>query len=65
VEDRIGRRYSFNGTGLTTFPWQAWPGVIGFNALMEWQDQDGKVGKGETQDFLGLSTVTALGAEGS
>ena len=65
VEDRIGRKYRFSGTGLTTFPWQAWPGVIGFNALMDWQDQDGRTGKGETQDFLGLSTVTALGAEGS
>ena len=62
LEDIRGRQFTLHGTALTSFPWQAWPGVIGFNALMRWVDQDGQTGLGESQDFLGLSTVTSLGS---
>jgi hypothetical protein len=60
VTDRTGRTFSFRGEALTSFPWQAWPNVVGFNALLHWEDGEGRTGLGETQDFLGLQTLTAL-----
>jgi hypothetical protein len=59
VTDRRDRTWNFRGQALTAFPWQAWPNVVGFNALMRWEDQNGRTGMGETQDFLGLETLTA------
>lgn len=60
VTDKRDKTFSFRGKALTSFPWHAWPNVTGFNALMRWEDQDGRQGMGETQDFLGLQTVCAL-----
>ena len=57
VTDKRDRTWNFRGTALTAFPWQAWPNVVGFNALMRWEDQEGRTGMGETQDFLGLETL--------
>jgi len=59
VTDKRDRSWSLRGQALTAFPWQAWPNVVGFNALLRWEDQDGRTGMGETQDFLGLETLTA------
>ena len=59
VTDKRDRTWSLRGQALTAFPWQAWPNVVGFNALMRWEDQEGRTGMGETQDFLGLETLTA------
>ncbi len=61
LQDESDKRYSLRGVAVTSFPWQAWPGVVGFNALMDWVDQEGNEGKGETQDFMGVSTLTSLG----
>ena len=58
VTDKADRTWTFRGEALTSFPWQAWPNVVGFNALMRWEDQTGRMGMGESQDFLGLSTLT-------
>ena len=55
----LSSNWNLRGTALTSFPWQAWPNVVGFNALMRWEDQEGRTGMGETQDFLGLETLTA------
>ena len=61
MTDRRDRTWSLRGQALTAFPWLAWPNVIGFNALMRWEDQDGRRAMGETQDFYGLQALTALG----
>jgi hypothetical protein len=60
VVDRLDRRWTLHGTALTSFPWEAWPNVVGFNALMRWEEDGGQTGLGETQDFLGLQTLTEL-----
>ena len=60
VTDRTGRTFRFKGEALTSFPWEAWPNVVGFNALMRWEDENGGTGTGETQDFLGLQTLHGL-----
>lgn len=60
VTDKRDRTWWLRGEALTSFPWHAWPNVTGFNALMRWEDRDGRRGLGETQDFLGLDTVCAL-----
>jgi hypothetical protein len=61
VTDRRDQTWSLRGQALTAFPWLAWPNVTGFNALMRWEDQEGRGGMGETQDFYGLQALTALG----
>lgn len=60
VVDACDRSWVFQGKALTAFPWQAWPNVVGFNALMQWEDQDGREGLGETQDFFGVQSLTSL-----
>ena len=60
VVDARDRSWVFQGKALTAFPWQAWPNVVGFNALMQWEDQDGREGLGETQDFFGVQSLTSL-----
>jgi hypothetical protein len=57
--DRLDREWHLEGTAQTTFPWQAWPDVVGFNVLHEWRC-DGRTGLGEAMDFLGMSQITAL-----
>lgn len=60
VTDERGKVWTFDGVACTGYPWQSHPNVVGFNALMNWTDQDGRTGKGETQDFLGLQTLNRL-----
>jgi len=55
--DRYGEVYTLAGEGLTRFPWQAWPNVVGFNVLARWQ-ADGATGHGEVQDFVDLTRLT-------
>jgi hypothetical protein len=57
--DCLDREWHLEGAAQTTFPWQAWPGVVGFNVLHEWRC-DGRTGLGEAMDFLGMSQITAL-----
>jgi hypothetical protein len=57
--DRLDREWHLEGAAQTTFPWQAWPDVVGFNVLHEWRS-DGRTGLGEAMDFLGMSQITAL-----
>lgn len=63
--DAAGRTHELTGTGLTRFPWQAWPNMVGFNVLARWATGSGpgggdRVGYGEIQDFVDLTRLTAL-----
>ncbi len=58
VTDAANRTWALEGTGLTTFPWQSQPGVVGHNALLRWTC-DGRTGYGECMDFIGLGELTA------
>ena len=62
VTDVTGRTHRLAGEGLTRFPWQAWPNMVGFNALLRWQAGE-QVGYGETQDFVDLTRLTAFNAQ--
>ena len=52
VVDSADREWELHGVGRTSFPWQAGPGVVGFNVLAEWRCRDLR-GWGEIQDFVG------------
>jgi hypothetical protein len=61
VTDAAGDTHQLSGQGLTRFPWQAWPNMVGFNVLAQWQsDQAGgeRTGYGEIQDFVDLTRLT-------
>jgi hypothetical protein len=58
VTDSGDRTWELEGTALTTFPWQAWPGTVGHNALHRWTC-DGQTGFGECMDFIGLGELGA------
>lgn len=60
--DRDGREWRLKGTGLTSFPWQCYANMVGFNVLARWE-LDGKVGYGEIQDFFELPQLTRLNAD--
>lgn len=55
--DSDGEEHRLSGRGLTRFPWQAWPNMVGFNALAEWQSE-GLTGYGEIMDFVDLTRLT-------
>jgi hypothetical protein len=57
VVDADGGEHHLTGRGLTRFPWQAWPNVVGFNVLAVWQTAD-LTGYGELQDFVDLTRIT-------
>jgi hypothetical protein len=57
VVDADGGRHHLTGRGLTRFPWQAWPNMVGFNVLAQWES-DGLTGYGEVQDFVDLTRLT-------
>ena len=59
VTDSADRTWELEGTGLTTFPWQAWPGTVGHNVLHRWR-MDGRTGYGECMDFIGLGELGAV-----
>ncbi len=59
VTDKRGRTLSMRGEAQTTFPWAAWPGVVVFNSLLQWETTEGRTGYGETQDVVSLQTMTA------
>lgn len=58
VTDVADRTWRLEGTALTTFPWQAWPGTVGHNALHRWTCA-GRTGHGygEAMDFVGLGEL--------
>lgn len=58
VTDIRGKAWTLHGSGRTTFPLQAWPDIIFFQALMDWTDQDGRTGAGETMDFYAIADLT-------
>lgn len=58
VTDTANRTWELEGSALTTFPWQAWPGTVGHNCLLRWTC-DGEVGFGEDMDFIGLGELGA------
>ncbi len=58
VTDVRDRAWHLEGTALTSFPWQAWPGTVGHNALLRWS-HDGQTGYGECMDFIGLGELGA------
>lgn len=58
VTDSADRTWELQGSALTTFPWQAWPGTVGHNVLLRWV-MDGQVGYGECMDFIGLGELCA------
>ena len=51
------------GVGRTTFPLQAWPDIVFFNALMDWTDGEGRRAVGEVMDFYGVADLTDLQAK--
>lgn len=57
VADAQGCSYELRGEGLTRFPWQAWPNMVGFNVLARWSCA-GQTGHGEVQDFVDLTRLT-------
>jgi hypothetical protein len=57
LTDARDREWELTGTPMTAFPWQAWPGTVGHNALMRW-DSQGRTGYGEVMDFIGLHALT-------
>lgn len=63
VTDSSDRTWELEGTGLTTFPWQAWPGTVGHNVLHRWTlgsgPGAGRTGYGECMDFIGLGELSA------
>lgn len=59
VTDSSDRTWELEGTGLTQFPWQAWPGTVGHNALLRWTCA-GRTGYGECMDFVGLGELGAV-----
>ncbi len=61
--DVRGKEWRLHGVGRTTFPLQAWPDIVFFNALMEWTDQDGRTGPGEVMDFYGIADLSDLQAK--
>lgn len=60
--DRNDRSWLLTGAGLTSFPWQCWANMVGFNVLARW-DLDGRTGYGEIQDFFELPQLTRLNAD--
>jgi hypothetical protein len=62
VTDAAGDTHHLTGRGLTRFPWQAWPNMVGFNVLAQWQStgpSGGRTGYGEIQDFVDLTRLTS------
>jgi hypothetical protein len=59
VTDAGDRTWHLEGTALTTFPWQAWPGTVGHNSLLRWS-HEGSTGFGECMDFIGLGELGAV-----
>lgn len=59
VTDADDRTWELAGDALTTFPWQAWPGTVGHNALHRWKCR-GLTGYGEIMDFIGLGELGAV-----
>jgi hypothetical protein len=59
VTDVRGEVHRLHGEGLTRFPWQAWPNMIGFNVLARWT-VNGREGYGELQDFVEAGNLSAL-----
>jgi hypothetical protein len=65
VTDAAGDTHHLTGQGLTRFPWQAWPNMVGFNVLARWtstgpgdQRAGEQTGYGEIQDFVDLTRLT-------
>lgn len=62
LTDTLGRSWQLQGSGRTSFPWQAGPGTVGFNVLAEWRCGD-QLGWGELQDFIGPQALTKIYSE--
>jgi hypothetical protein len=59
VTDGDGRDWDVHGEALTTFPWQAWPDVVGFDVLHRWE-LAGREAFGEAMDFYTMHHLGAL-----
>jgi hypothetical protein len=58
LTDVRGRQWQLRGVGRTTFPLQAWPDIVFFNALMDWTDGEGSQAVGEVMDFYAVADLT-------
>jgi hypothetical protein len=58
LTDRRGTEWRLRGQARTSFPLQAWPDIVFFNALMDWTGQDGRTGVGECMDFYSVCDLT-------
>jgi hypothetical protein len=58
LTDAANRQWELTAGGMTSFPWQAWPGTVGHNVLARWECA-GRTGYGEIMDFIGLTDLTA------
>jgi hypothetical protein len=63
LTDVRGTEWLLRGVGRTTFPLQAWPDIVFFNALMDWTTGDGRQAVGEVMDFYGVADLTDLQAK--
>jgi hypothetical protein len=57
VLDADGNEHHVVGRGMTRFPWQCWPNMVGFNVLAQWHSA-GLTGYGEIQDFVDVTRLT-------
>ena len=59
--DSEGDTWELSGRPRTSFPWQCWPDMVGFNTLHEWT-MSGVEGSlwGEIMDFVPMQRMTAL-----
>jgi hypothetical protein len=58
VVDSLDREWTAEGTAATSFPWTAWPDVVGFDVLHDWTCGEQR-GLGEAMDFLGNAQLTS------
>lgn len=61
VTDSRDKTHRLTGLARTSFPWQAGPGTVGYNVLLEWQYNGERAsGWGETMDFIGPQDVSRI-----
>lgn len=58
LTDRRGKEWRLEGRARTSFPLQAWPDIVFFNALMDWTEAGGRTAVGEVMDFYAVCDLT-------
>ena len=58
--DEKGGTHELRGRPRTSFPWQCWPDMVGFNTLHEWTFEGREGFWGEVMDFVPIHRMCAL-----